>query len=152
MLFPQCRCAPTLQEPSRREVFISGVLDSTSLTFSCSICCAGAEWQLDAVACAFLQDDGTTSRRERGSCPVWICDQTGSSHNQLTGQAAPPPTPPLTTPCRCHPPTLSPTSQTGTATLRPVAPTSVSYSVSITVSQTSQELTQGWCVCWVGGT
>lgn len=36
---------------------------------------------------AFLQDDGT-SRRERQSCPVWICDQTGSSHNQLTGQAA----------------------------------------------------------------
>lgn len=37
--------------------------------------------------CAFLQDDAT-SRRERESCPVWICDQTGSSHNQLTGQAA----------------------------------------------------------------
>ncbi|KAF3690721.1 hypothetical protein EXN66_Car006394 [Channa argus] len=40
------------------------------------------------IPCAFLQDDGT-SRRERQSCPVWICDQTGSSHNQLTGQAAP---------------------------------------------------------------
>ncbi|KAK2908061.1 hypothetical protein Q8A73_009134 [Channa argus] len=37
---------------------------------------------------AALRDDGT-SRRERQSCPVWICDQTGSSHNQLTGQAAP---------------------------------------------------------------
>lgn len=46
-----------------------------------------------SIPCAFLQDGGT-SRRERESCPVWICDQTGSSHNQLTGQAAPPPSTP----------------------------------------------------------
>lgn len=37
---------------------------------------------------AFLQH-GASSLREGESCPVWICDQTDSSHNQLTGQAAP---------------------------------------------------------------
>lgn len=40
-----------------------------------------------------------------------------------------------------HPPPSSPPSQTGTAALRPMASTTVSYSVSITVGQTSQELT-----------
>lgn len=49
---------------------------------------AALEQSGSSTPCAFLQDDAT-SRRERESCPDRICVQTGPSHNQLTGQAAP---------------------------------------------------------------
>lgn len=65
VVFPQCRCAPKLRQPTRRELFISGI-------FGLNISDLQPEHMLTLeqpsgshIPCAFLQDDGSTSRRER---------------------------------------------------------------------------------------